>query len=113
MKNYVFAVKTGKMNGLDEMERNIIGLEIKRLDQDIDWESIEKVNMDEVKRELKEYFPKGWTSLYFSALLSLKVFKNHREKTYREFYESLNEKEIEYMNASLEQGIEGAMRIAG
>ena len=113
MKNYVFAVKSGKLNGLDEMERNIIGLEINRLDENIDWEAIKKIDMEDVKRVLREYFPKGWASLYFSAALSLKVFMNHHEKTYRDFYNALTEEEVEYMNASLEQGIVGAMRVAG
>ena len=113
MANYVYAVKTGKLNGLDEFERNIVNFERNRLDQNIDWYSIKQMDMEQVEKELRRLFPVGWTSLLFSVKLSAKVFKNHNEKTYREFYENLSEEEIDYMNESLRLGIEGAMRIAG
>lgn len=113
MKNYVKAVMTGNVEGMDGIEKSIVNLEIGRLDQEIDWTAIKNIDMEQVEKNLRVLYPKGWTSIYFSVRLSIKVFMNHTERTYREFYESLNEEEIDYMNASFEQGIEGAMRIAG
>ena len=113
MRNYVEAVMTGNTNGMDEIEKSIINFEINRLDQDINWTAVKNIDMEQVEHSLKVIYPKIWKDLLESTKLSAKVFMFHEEKTYRDFYNSLNEEEKEIMNKSLEIGIRGAVKIAG